>query len=135
MKTYTLRPVARRPENRYVVRWRLSDAVIEHPLTEAEYKALAEKGAGAPPNRTGERDAIWLNASEHWQFDTRSGALEPGDVTDAWPGRLVVVIPELRGGLVKIPLNRFADPTITRVTLEAGIVRGLRITNGVAEVD
>lgn len=136
MASYTLRPVARRPENRYVVRWRLSDgAVIEHPLTQAEYRALALKGASAPPNRTGEPDAIWLNATEHWQYDTRSGTLEPGDVTDAVPGFLVLAIPELKRGRVEIPRDRFTDETVTRLSLAAGIVPRLRIVDGVAEVD
>ena len=136
MASYTLRPVARRPENRFAARWRLGDgSVVEHALTESEYRALALKGAGAPPNRTGARDAVWLTAYEKWVFDTPSGWLEPGDVTDAWPGSLVVAIPEFKGGRVEIPRERFANATLARVSLAPGIVPGLRIVDGVAEVD
>ena len=59
-----LRRVVRGPDI-YVATWRLPDgAIVGHEITAQEYAALALKGAGAPPNRTGNARAVWIGAAQ-----------------------------------------------------------------------
>lgn len=135
--TFPLRRVTRQATNTFIARWRLTGgAETEHSLTEQEYRALALKGAGAPPNRTGDAGATWLLAYECWTFDTASGGMEPGDITDAWPGRLALMLPSLRRSAIKIPLAEFRGSLdrLSTLRLDAGRVARLSVSNGVATV-
>lgn len=79
MATYPLRRVLRLPDACFA-RWRSGAQEITIPITTAEYAALALKGAGAPPNRTGRANAVWLSAWSEPRYNTGDGRLAPGDV-------------------------------------------------------
>ena len=133
MPTRALRRVTRLAANAFVARWRLPDrSVIEHALTEQEYRVLAQKGAGAPPNRTGDPRAVWLHAREQWTFDTLSGVMESWDVTNAWPGVVKILLPGLRR--ITVPLEKTVGILETLSVDAAALPVGVTIINGVATV-
>ena len=75
-----LRRVVRGPDI-YVATWRLPDgAIVGHEITAQEYAALALKGAGAPPNRTGNARAVWIGAAQVGTFLTSQRLFQAGDV-------------------------------------------------------
>ena len=132
MATFLLRRVRRVMPDRFVARWRLpSGAEVEHDLTKAEYRALAVQGASAPPNRTGEQNAFWVHAREQWVFDTPDGMLHPGDVTEAWPGRVRVF---LGARQVSVPVARALWTGGALTIAPSDTPSGVTITSGVATV-
>ena len=134
MATFTLRKVARMPDDHYAARWRLSDASeVEDLLTDAEYAALAQRGAGAPPNRTGDPGATWLHAYQRWKFDTPTGWLEPGDVSDAWAvtdGEIKVQTPT---GQLRIPNAEAIGATLEKISV-VKMPAGYALVGGVLTV-
>lgn len=73
----TLREVTKSENNTFFSVWRVPDGTeVQQELTESEYLDLAKKGAGAPPNRSGDRNAVWVVAYEKVTYDTPSGNLE-----------------------------------------------------------
>lgn len=129
---YTLRKASRLPGNAFMALWLLkNDTLVEQAITEAEYRALAQKGAGAPANKTGDAAATWLVAYEAWVFDTPDGTLSPGDVTDAWPGLVRVFLGDTK---VSVPTAKAIGPLETLTILPADLPPGVTIEAGVATV-
>jgi len=134
---YALRRASKLPNNKFMARWRLAGGgEQEHALTEQEYRALAGKNAGPPPNRTGDALAVWLHAYEAWTFDTPTGNLEPGDITEAWSG--VVTIRTGDGEpKIGVPIERITGSLtdLARFTIaKANLPEKVTVLNGICTV-
>lgn len=115
--------------------WLLPDgSIVEHPLNQLEYEALAV--SGRPPNRTGNASAVWVSARSAARFNTLSGSPEPGDLVDEGTS-VRLYVPEL----AKRPTShiRIAKADLlgdtSAPTLPAGKIPRLSITLGVATVE
>lgn len=105
MRQFILRRTAKIGE-RYWSEWFVpKEGLLKYGMTKREYEDLALPGAGAPANPTGDEGSVWQRAWAEWEFDTPTGYLEPGDITDAFPGTVNVELPEGVGKL-QVPASR-----------------------------
>lgn len=93
--------IARLSTYRYLARFRQRDGVIvEVDLTEAEYRALAVKGAGLPPRKGVPANADCLFAADAVMYDTPDGKLPLGGY-DVRRDRILLGLGELNPAIVR----------------------------------
>ena len=100
--------VTRRAGDRYLSRWRLTNgSILDTDLSQAEYAALALKGAGTPPRNGAPADAVWLVSASVPTFNTPDGRLAFGDfeLTAVNGGRYSVVLGLDTGEMIPLTLN------------------------------
>jgi hypothetical protein len=135
MPIYNLQYAARVGSN-YFSLFRLPNATtVVRSLTAGQYAALAERGAGGPPNTSGNPQAMWLQSWEEWAFDTPSEKFDPGYISDAWPGNITLNLAPLRE--LTIPAGRVTGDVTQPATLVfqlADLPPGVTITAGIAVV-
>ena len=137
-RVYTMRRVIRIPDRNYVW-WKLSGgAMVRDTLTDREYADLGKANAGPPPNRTGDAGAVFISAEGGVPtFSTITGDMEPGDITDAYPGMYTIAIVDLVSGKypARIPADRFVGSGAQVTLVDTHDVRpGVTIVNGVATI-
>lgn len=137
-RVYTMRRVVRIPDRNYVYWQMTGGAVVRDILTDREYADLAKPNAGGPPNRTGDPNAVFLSAEGGVPtYGTVTGDLEPGDLTDAYPGIYTIAITDMVSGKfpARIPTDRFIGSGAQITLIDARDVRpGVTIVNGVATI-
>jgi hypothetical protein len=143
---FPLQRVNRLPDVCYS-QWRLSnDAVEEHPMSIADYKALGQPGAGPPVNPTGDPGAVWLKAGARDAYDTVDGQLAPGQVAewghgpdycnDPGPSAIVIGLPNTgRLHIRRADILSGSKDNVSALTLRNIRRAGVTVVNGELNVE
>ena len=129
--------VVTRAADGYIAQWRRTDGVVEtHPITAAQYPGLPSSQA----NPTADPGAVCEGGVQYWTLNTPSGTLEPGTITDAWPGEVHLgmppnIIPDFKGP-VSVLRRLVADMTgtVNSATLTATGTPRVAVINGTMEI-